>query len=404
MCCKKVRLFLSFALILTLVLSINIVTVSAAGTLRPNMESSDITALQQDLKALGYFNAECTGFYGSITEASVRKFQQDNGLAVDGIAGPKTLAKIKEKSSSSSSNTSTTQGNTNIVLKMGATGNDVTDLQKALERLGYFKAGKYGYYGSITRDAVIKFQKDNGLVADGIAGKNTLSVLYGTKRTVALSPEKPSVSDETLRPGFESEAVKQLQLKLKELGFFSGNATGYYGTVTTQAVKNFQKSAGLTADGIAGPNTLAALNDPDTDVKPSKAPVEMADWWTVVSKVFARGGKATVTDVLTGISYNVVRYGGTNHADVEPATAADTAKMKQIYGRTWSWDRRAVWVTIDGKRYAGSINGMPHGGQKLNYNDFNGHSCIHFLNSRTHGTNKVDAQHQAAVKYAYEHQ
>ena len=104
----------------------------------------------------------------------------------------------------------------------------------------------------------------------------------------------------------------------------------------------------------------------------------------------------------TGLSYEVKRYGGSNHADVEPVTAEDTAIMKKIYGGSWSWNRRAVWVTIDGNRtFAASINGKPHGGQSLSYNNFQGHSCIHFLNSRTHGTNKVDSAHQTAVKTAY---
>jgi hypothetical protein len=75
--------------------------------------------------------------------------------------------------------------------------------------------------------------------------------------------------------------------------------------------------------------------------------------------------------------------------------------MKKIYGGSWSWSRRAVWVSVGDRNFAGSINGMPHGGESLSYNNFNGHSCIHFLNSRTHGTNKVDSAHQNAVKEAF---
>jgi hypothetical protein len=46
------------------------------------------------------------------------------------------------------------------------------------------------------------------------------------------------------------------------------------------------------------------------------------------------------------------------------------------------------------------MNGMPHGGQQINNNDFQGHFCIHFKGSKTHKGNRMDATHQAAVKLA----
>ena len=82
-------------------------------------------------------------------------------------------------------------------------------------------------------------------------------------------------------------------------------------------------------------------------------------------------------------------------------TAADTAAMLKAYGGSWSWNRRAVFVTIDGVNYAASINGMPHGtGNSITDNNFDGHHCIHFTNSRTHGSNQVCPLHQAAIKKA----
>ena len=127
--------------------------------------------------------------------------------------------------------------------------------------------------------------------------------------------------------------------------------------------------------------------------------VEM-DWWTSgIQSIFARGTTAVVTDVNTGIAWNEHRYGGTNHADVQPATAADTAAMKKAVG-SWSWTRRPIFVTIDGKNYAASMNCMPHGGGSISDNNFSGHHCIHFTNSRTHGTNKVCSLHQNAIKKA----
>lgn len=59
--------------------------------------------------------------------------------------------------------------------------------------------------------------------------------------------------------GSTGNEVKSIQKKLRELGFYSGNVDGIYGSQTQSAVKKFQKSVGITADGIAGKNTLLYL-------------------------------------------------------------------------------------------------------------------------------------------------
>jgi LysM repeat protein len=126
---------------------------------------------------------------------------------------------------------------------------------------------------------------------------------------------------------------------------------------------------------------------------------EYLDWFKEVQYILERGMTATVTDVATGKSFKIKRYQGHNHADVEPLTAEDTAIMKSIYG-SWSWNRRAVIVNVNGQNIAGSMNGMPHGNGGIDNNNFSGHFCIHFKNSKTHTGNKVDKTHQAAVKKA----
>lgn len=59
--------------------------------------------------------------------------------------------------------------------------------------------------------------------------------------------------------GSQSEEVKQIQTVLKQKGYYGGNVDGIFGTATKNAVIAFQKDNGLTADGIAGKNTLKAL-------------------------------------------------------------------------------------------------------------------------------------------------
>jgi|GEM_PF-1278924 len=128
--------------------------------------------------------------------------------------------------------------------------------------------------------------------------------------------------------------------------------------------------------------------------------------WDEAAGLLARGESAAVIDVDTGYTFNIKRKGGTNHADCEPLTKDDTAIMKKIYG-SWSWNRRAVVVSVDGKNIAASMAGMPHGSQTLTGNGFAGHFDIHFLDSMTHGSSytksgkpMVDSQHQAMVKKA----
>lgn len=133
---------------------------------------------------------------------------------------------------------------------------------------------------------------------------------------------------------------------------------------------------------------------------PATGTAKEMDWWkSDISSIFSVGTVAVITDVKTGIAWNEKRMGGTNHADVQPATAADTAAMKKAVG-AWSWERRPIFVTINGVNYAASMNCMPHGSDSISGNNFDGHHCIHFTNSRTHGSNKVCSLHQAAIAEA----
>ena len=145
---------------------------------------------------------------------------------------------------------------------------------------------------------------------------------------------------------------------------------------------------------------------------------ELIDWYTGgIQSIFYKGCVAILTDVKTGISLQVRRWSGGAHADVEPLTAADTAAFCRIYGVTKAqeisdrnlYQRRSVLLTVAGHSYAASIYGVPHNypdGDTIPDNAFNGQFCIHFVNSKTHGSTSspahVDSDHQKAIMYAYE--
>lgn len=215
----------------------------------------------------------------------------------------------------------------------------------------------------------------------------------------------------TLKKGCKGDDVKALQTELTKLGYLNDVIDGDFGKNTLAAVKAFQKAKGLEVDGLVGPKTAKALFPDETaDPTPVKEETTLVtdqkyaqkmDWWTSdIQKIFAKGVTAQITDVLTGLTWKEQRRGGTNHADVQPCTAADTANLKKAYGGKWKWDRRAIWVTINGVVYAASMNGMPHGGSSIKNNNFDGHHCIHFTNSRTHCSNKVCNNHKKAIEKA----
>ena len=144
-------------------------------------------------------------------------------------------------------------------LKPGTNSAEVKLLQKRLMTLQFFESDDAtGYYGSVTTNAVKFFQRANGLTIDGIAGQETLKVMFSDE-----------AKKYTIQPGDSGTDVASLQRRLKELNYFTGNATGYYGTASVAAVKEFQKANGLTVDGKVGIRTRDALYSSEAVAKKS---------------------------------------------------------------------------------------------------------------------------------------
>lgn len=119
--------------------------------------------------------------------------------------------------------------------------------------------------------------------------------------------------------------------------------------------------------------------------------------WESMQKKFSRMSYARIIDLETGDDFWVQRRAGSRHADVQPLTKADTVTMKRIYQGEWSWRRRAILVSLDGKNYAASMHGMPHGAGAIRGNDFPGHFCVHFLGSSTHKRSEPDPSHSLMI-------
>ena len=247
-------------------------------------------------------------------------------------------------------------------------------------------------YGKLTGYVMKKYVKAGGTV------KSTEKKTTEKKTTEKKTTEKKNVvnSGNTAKPGDTGSTVKKIQRKLKTLGFYDGSVDGDYGSATKKAVKAFQKKAGLSQNGTVNSATAKVLfgkNPPDNKLK-----TESLNWFNNVYKI-PKGATVTIKDCYTGKTFKAVRWSGANHMDTEPKTKEDTAIMKSIYGGSWSWTRRPILVKYNGHVYAASMNGMPHGTSTRN-NNFPGHFCVHFTNSKTHETKRVDSAHQNAVKKA----
>ena len=277
---RKLRRF-SATLLTCVFLSASLPGLAASTTLRLGSRGTEVLQLQQALNALGYDTNGADGKFGKGTERAVKAYQQANGLTADGKAGVKTLAQLYSGSSVSGSTSGTasseiyTAKNPNT-LQSGDSGSKVTQLQNALKLLGFYTGGVDGKFGSGTKKAVMQFQRANGLTADGLAGTKTQTLLYaqvnngisgGTSSSGSSSSGTSSGTSgftRTLRKGYTGADVTAVQQKLKALGFYSGSIDGVYGTGSIAAVKKFQQQNGLTADGLVGSRTYAALMSAST--------------------------------------------------------------------------------------------------------------------------------------------
>ncbi len=217
---------------------------SSKPTLRSGAKGTAVKNLQNRLKALGFNPGTVDGSFGPKTLAAVKAFQKSRGLAADGVVGPKTNAKLWAAAASTTSKPT---------LRYGAKGTAVKNLQNRLKAHGFNPGTIDGSFGAKTLAALKAFQKAKGLVADGVAGPKTNAKLWATP-TGSSGGSGPVIKN-----GARGSPVTALQKRLNALGFNAGTADGSFGPKTLAAVKAFQKSRGLAADGVVGPKTWTKL-------------------------------------------------------------------------------------------------------------------------------------------------
>jgi peptidoglycan hydrolase-like protein with peptidoglycan-binding domain len=206
----------------------------------------EIAELQSLLARRGFSPGGIDGTLGENTRSAIAEAQSYYGLTVDGVLGPETLAALQSDPyvapGTDSTTTDTTSGGATVI------GSSVSELQSLLADRGFYSGGIDGIAGPMTEQAIFAAQEYYGLAVDGIAGPSTLAALRG---------DLPDTPDSSVVTG----SVAELQTLLADRGFYFGGIDGIDGPMTQQAILDAQAFYGLAQDGIAGPNTLAALRN-----------------------------------------------------------------------------------------------------------------------------------------------
>jgi peptidoglycan hydrolase-like protein with peptidoglycan-binding domain len=293
---------------------------SLDGLLSVGSRGENVALLQAALEVNLIDTGTVDGIFGRKTDAAVREFQSSHGLVVDGLVGPKTWERlwqttqtidrivtsvplasptnsfepvqdpeptrdfefaVPELDRDPAPNSTSDVNSGQPLLSVGSSGTAVETLQEDLVRHGH-DLETDGIFGRLTEAAVKEFQVEHDLARDGIVGPKTWGALSGPDEI-----EPPEQSDPFVRPehtdppilefgpvpvvsnelpdavlglGSSGLDVRTLQNALNEIGY-DLVPDGQFGGQTEAAVLDFQEWKRLYVDGVAGPQTWAAMSD-----------------------------------------------------------------------------------------------------------------------------------------------
>lgn len=205
-------------------------------TLRRGSRGDAVSAIQQPLYNLGYYDYHIDGIFGWRTERAVELLQADLGLTMNGVADADLQRRILSGTLE--------KYDPYLALERGDRGYRVMRMQNRLRDLGYLADAADGVFGARTQTAVLLFQQENNLKETGSATTDTLRRLYGDSAAAC------SVYID-LREGDTGYRVRELNRRLKELYYLEGDIGNSYTSATTEAVRRFQQEAGLKQTGNA---------------------------------------------------------------------------------------------------------------------------------------------------------
>ena len=248
--------------------------------LAPGDSGYEVLMLQTRLQELQYYAGTLDGQFTAEVETAVMAFQTCCGLTADGEAGPLTQGRLfaadaparpaadapapapepVSPPAPAATPAPAPEPVQPVQLGQGSQGQAVLELEQRLIELGYHYATADIHYDSLTAQAVQTFQGRAGLPSTGIADQQTRN------RLNAITAPRSAIS---FRYGSRGDAVYRIQVRLNQLGYNCGRPDSSFGSRTSAAAKAFQRSRGLTADGIVGSRTVAALFAGSTPAVPT---------------------------------------------------------------------------------------------------------------------------------------
>lgn len=220
----------------------------------PYTNGQDVQQVQQALVRWGA-SLVADGYFGPATAIAVEQFQRSQGLPADGVVGPQTWARLQQSPPAPPPAQNRLLRLTNPL----TSGSDVLTLQQALSRQGIAVIAD-GIFGPGSDRAVRQFQASRGLTADGVVGPQTWTRLQ--QQTPSTPPPQTSPSFiRVLRlanPYTRGDDVRAVQQAIARAGI-PIVADGVFGPGSDRAVRQYQASRGLAADGIVGSRTRASL-------------------------------------------------------------------------------------------------------------------------------------------------
>ena len=241
--------------------------------IRPGDRGHAVEDVQRRLLLLGY-DLGATGVDGVFlddTAAAIRSFQADANLYVDGIVGPRTWSALVDSTFSF--------GDRYLYLRTPHFhGNDVAVLQSALNGLGFNCGPADAIFGPYTERAVIEFQENAGVVADGVVGVNTLAALdglrhiWGPRGSVAHSAAVATPTTRAARLARLEITIVYTNALTKDLA----NRLANVGEASTDAARIHvvDQSPAISRDAQRRPVLIVLAQDPDDAV--GEMPVPLA--------------------------------------------------------------------------------------------------------------------------------
>ena len=234
---------------------------------------------------------------------------------------------------------------------------------------------------------------NNGKVI-GYTGVDYLTPVSALTSSASVNRVKGYTSQDTLLFSGPSTASIAIMALSAGTEVYLIGVSGSFGRV--------QNAAGTITGYVYGGHLSQNPPSAVSEYERNKAAVIKVDWCEVGRHVLERGSIYQLYDIYNHQFIRVKYTTGSDHMDIEPVTAADTAKLKAALGGSWTWRRLPIILIAEGAFIAASLYGEPHGGtDTISGNGMDGVVCLHLTNSRTHGSDRVDEDHQAAINAAY---